>query len=813
MLRASNQTLSVTSEEAIARHKHRFPLPRVLRIAAAALIAVAILCAAAPFVSASHFAGAIQRNLEAFLGRQVDFSAARFTLLTGPGFALEDVTIHEDPRYGLEPFAHATELVAHLRIDKLLGGEIRFSSLRLVEPSLNLVKRADGTWNVVELVQRLAAPRRMPLNLFPAFEIADGRINFKFGARKTTLYITDSDFTIYPARSGKLFMTFSGSPARTDRAGNGFGHLRGGATWYFAPRYNTNQLEADVTIDPSNLGEMTTLVQGYDIGVHGTVSSHFRVSGPATALRIQGELHFTDIHRWDLLPSSGEDWRVRYRGNVDLLAHNFELETVPGRTGEVAPVTLQLRANDFLTHPEWSLVTALNNVSARELLPLAKRMGLPFPQQLSLDGAMNGAISYSSRSGLSGGVSMKDVVLTLPGAPPLRTAVAIATLAPDRIRLDPAIIQTASGGTLEAAGDYSLSTQRLVSSLSTDNFSLDDLKSTANAWFGEPPGLALLEKGTLSGRLTYAYDPKLAGSWSGQFQFADVSLKLPALAVPLTHSRGRITFSDTTLDLDRFSASVGDQQIFAVYHYNAAARRSEHLRVELPSADFKQVEAALDPTLRSESFFARLRLTRRSIPQWLAERNLDGDLTVGQFSLAGNVLGPLAARFTWQGPQIQFASVQLHLPEGLIRANGSVYLGSYTPQYRFEASANGFPWRSGLLGAEGELATSGIGLEILQNLRATGDFSARNVQLSADDLFERVRGNFAFSFADGWPDLRLSNIDASDGEDAWEGQGQTQSEGKLIVNLEHDGQQKQVISTLAAQNASPAAFVDTAPPQ
>lgn len=802
------------SEEAISTTNPPSFLRRALRVAALGLLAIGILCAAAPFISAWRFTGAIQRNLEASLGRQVDFSAVHFTLFTGPGFTLEDVTIHEDPRYGLEPFAHATELVAHLRIDKLLRGEIRFSSLRLVEPSLNLVKRADGTWNVVELVERLAAPRRMPLNLFPAFEIADGRINFKFGARKTTLYITDSDFTIYPARSGKLFMTFSGSPARTDRAGNGFGHLRGTANWYFAPSdRSANQLEANVSIDPSNLGELTTLVQGYDIGVHGTVSSHFRVSGPATALRIRGELHFTDIHRWDLLPSSGEDWRVRYRGNVDLLAHNLELETVPGRAGETAPVALQLRANDFLTHPEWSLVTTLNNASARDLLPLAKRMGLPFPQQLALNGLIDGAVTYSSRSGLGGGVSMKDVVLTLPGVPPLRAPLATVTLAPDRIHLDPASIQTVSAGTLEAAGDYSFSTQRLITSVSADNFSLDDLKSTANAWFGAPPGLALLEKGTLSGRLTYAYDPKLAVSWSGQFEFAEVTLTSPALAVPLTHSRGRITFSDTTLDLDRFSASMGDQQVFATYRYNAAAKRAEHLRVELPSADFTQIEAVLDPTLRSEGLLARLRLTRRSIPQWIAERNLDGDLTIGQFSARGNALGPLGCHFTWQGPQIQFTSAQLHLPEGLIRAHGSLYLGSYAPQYRFEATANGFPWRSGLLGAEGELSTSGTGLEILQNLRATGNFSARNVQLSADDFFESVGGDFEFSFADGWPDLRLSKIEASDGEDDWNGEAQTQSDGKLIVNLEHDGQQRQVISTLTPQSVSPTALVDTALPQ
>ncbi len=230
-----------------------------------------------PLASAAPFKGLSRRRL----GRQVHFDAVHFTLFSGPGFSLDGVTIGEDARFGLEPFAYVPTLQARLRIDKLILGKLRLSSLRLVEPSLNLVKRSDGAWNVVELVQRLSAPRRAPLNLFPAFEVSDGRIDFKLGTRKTTLYLLDSDFLIYPERSGKLYFQFSGSPARTDRAGIGFGHLRGTANWYLSPRdAKANQLEADVTLDPSNLSELTTLFQGHDMGVHGTLSSRLRIEGP-----------------------------------------------------------------------------------------------------------------------------------------------------------------------------------------------------------------------------------------------------------------------------------------------------------------------------------------------------------------------------------------------------------------------------------------------------------------------------------------------------------------------------------------------------
>ena len=131
-----------------------------------------MLSAVAPFINATRFSASIKGALEESLGRQVKFDKVYYRVLPVPGFSLEDVTIAEDPRYGLEPFSYMTGLEARLRIDKLLTGRIRFASLRLIDPSLNIVKREDGTWNVVEFVERMSAPRAMPLNLVPAIQVS-----------------------------------------------------------------------------------------------------------------------------------------------------------------------------------------------------------------------------------------------------------------------------------------------------------------------------------------------------------------------------------------------------------------------------------------------------------------------------------------------------------------------------------------------------------------------------------------------------------------------------------------------------------------
>ena len=85
----------------------------------------------APLISVGHYRQQIQRSLEASLGRRVTIGSIHYTLFAGPGFSLDQVTIGEDPRYGIEPCAYVPNLVARVQLDKLLLGRIQFAELRL----------------------------------------------------------------------------------------------------------------------------------------------------------------------------------------------------------------------------------------------------------------------------------------------------------------------------------------------------------------------------------------------------------------------------------------------------------------------------------------------------------------------------------------------------------------------------------------------------------------------------------------------------------------------------------------------------------
>jgi hypothetical protein len=341
-----------------------------------------------------------------------------------------------------------------------------------------------------------------------------------------------------------------------------------------------------------------------------------------------------------------------------------------------------------------------------------------------------------------------------------------------------------------------------MASLNATGFSVDALKNAINAWFGTPTVLALINGGRIDGVLNYLHQQPAPPVWSGQFQFTDSTLKPEGIAVPLEKAEGQVAFDASNLQITHFASTLGQRQLHGSYRYAANAKRPERLHIELPSADLSEFEKALEPALTAQNLLARLHVTKRKIPGWMAARNMEGDIAVSAFSVDGAALGPMASHFLWQGANLQLSPVQINLPEGLIRGRGSVNLASYAPRCRFNARVSGFPWRGGMLSADGNFETSGMGADSLQNLRADGTFAAADVNFSPDDEFSKISGQFEFSFSDGWPDLKLSRIQASDGLDAWDGTASSQSDGKLVIDLEHAGHQRRVVSTLIPGSAS-----------
>ncbi len=763
---------------------------------------MALAGSVAPFISAGRYGARIQQSLEASLGRKVSIGKAHFTLFAGPGFSIEDVAIGEDPRYGIEPCAYVPLLEARVRLDKLLEGRIQFAELRLegaggIEPTLNLVKRNDGTWNVVELIERLGREGVGYWNFLPALEIGGARLNFKLGDKKSTFYVDDADIAAYLEAPGKVRIRFEGSPSRTDRSGPGFAAFKGDANWYLKPTASKpNQLEADLDLEQSNLSEMITLVEGYDIGIHGTVSSHLEISGPADALHVHGDLRLEDVHRWDLMPSSGEYWNVHFGGVIDLANNRIQFETEPADTRKVAPAVLQVRVNDFLTAPYWSILALLRNAPAENLLPLGRRLGLGLPDGLSVKGLVNGAVGYSSRSGWNGSASLEEVTATIPDLPAFKAPSTTLSIAPDRVHVAPSLIESPAGSALLISGDYVPSTRRLGINLNAQGASLSSLTAALSSWFGKPPVLTAFESGTVTGQLRYLSSPPEEPAWSGEFQITKGSLEPPGFALPVRDFTARFLLAGNQLDVPRFSATLAGHVVAGEYHYNLDAARKERLRVQTAEVDLADLEKVLGPTLGPRDFFSRFRFGHRSTPAWLANRNIEADFAVSDLSIAGNDLGPAKGRCLWLGAAVEVPSIRAQLAEGEIEAQGSISLLDARPRYSFSGRASGLAWKGGRLDVHGLVTTAGFGEDLLRNLQSTGAFEGTDLNPSQDVNFSAVTGNYTLSFDSGWPRLQLTELSAEQAEEAWQGTGSSDKDGGLVLDLTDGARQLHVVSTL-----------------
>src|SRR5579863_10116019 len=116
-----------------------------------ALVAVLFLALAAWFlpslVSVERYRRRLEAGLEQALKRPVDFGAVSLRLLPRPGFVIENVVVHEDPRFGIEPFAASTASIATSPGGASSARALSFPACISITPRLTsyATRRVSGT--------------------------------------------------------------------------------------------------------------------------------------------------------------------------------------------------------------------------------------------------------------------------------------------------------------------------------------------------------------------------------------------------------------------------------------------------------------------------------------------------------------------------------------------------------------------------------------------------------------------------------------------------------------------------------------------
>ena len=281
---------------------------RVVTVAVVVLLALFLV---RPGVS--RLKARIANSISSAVARPVEIGSVHLRFLPQPGFDLENLVIYEDPEFGAEPMLRAPEVTAVVRLTSLVRGRMDIARLELTEPSLNLVRRANGRWNWEALLERTArtplAPTAKPKSEarpgFPYIEASSGRINFKAGQEKKPYALLNADFALWQESENTWGARLKAEPLRTDMSLSDTGLLRMNGTWQRAGSLRETPLQFSAEWDRAQLGQLTKLISGNDKGWRGEVRLDATLSGAPAAMQIAVDSTIQDFHRYDIASSDG----------------------------------------------------------------------------------------------------------------------------------------------------------------------------------------------------------------------------------------------------------------------------------------------------------------------------------------------------------------------------------------------------------------------------------------------------------------------------------------------------------------------------
>ncbi len=351
---------------------------------------------------ASRLKSRIIASVSSGVGRPVDIGAVHVRLLPRPGFDLDNLVVYEDPAFGAEPMLRASEVTAALRLTSMLRGRLEIARLDLTEPSLNLVRGANGRWNLEALVERTAhtplAPtakaksERRPA--FPYIQATSARINFKIGAEKKPYALTNADFSLWQDSENAWGARLKGTPVRTDLNLNDTGVLQVDGTWQRAETLRDTPLEFSVEWNHAQLGQLTKLISGSDHGWRGGVQLDVTMKGTPAKLQVASNASVQDFRRYDITRGEALNLATHCDGQYSSVDHTFH-EVVCSAPVGAGLITVKGDVGAPGNHNYKVTITA-ENVPASGAAILAQRAKKNLPDDLAAGGTVSGSVSIDA---------------------------------------------------------------------------------------------------------------------------------------------------------------------------------------------------------------------------------------------------------------------------------------------------------------------------------------------------------------------------------------------------------------------------------
>jgi hypothetical protein len=649
----------------------------------------------------------IAGSISGALSRRVEISSVSFRFLPQPGFDLENFVVYDNPAFSAEPILRAQEVTAALRVTSLFRGRLEISRLSLTEPSLNLVRTAEGRWNLGNFVERASkipiAPtskaKSEPRAGFPYIEASNGRINFKLGQEKKAFALTDADFSVWQNSENAWSMRLKARPVRTDSNLSDTGILRAEGSWQRSVTLGETPLLFNLQWEGAQLGQFTKLATGADRGWRGVILWSAQLSGTPANLNVQSSASIDDFRRYDIAGSDVLHLAAQCSGHYDSTALQLSgldcrapvgagTLKVSGNVGNLGPTRnfdLVFTGRDI---PIPSVVALLHHAKkyiADDLVSSGK-----LDADFTLNSGQNGQAIWQGSGAVQNGrllsaLNNTDLIFdripfaVSPGkmnvssdpGPHLDlgpTRVSVGAPTPVTIR---ASISRASYG-LQLQGDTRI--RRLLQAA-----------RTLGLPFSQPAadGSAKVEL-------------QIAGIWSGfqpaiitgKAQLSGVRAEIAGVNSPLEIATANITLRPDEATADNVTATLGPST------WHGSLTRPRHcvdpsactVHFDFQTKELTAVQAAQLFVSEQAQPWYRFLSSPQTGNSFLANLNAEGTLKVNQMLIRQFTATQVSAKVTWKGRRLQLTDLRGDFLGGTHTGEWDADFSTDSPQYTGQGS-------------------------------------------------------------------------------------------------------------------------------
>ncbi len=537
-----------------------------------------------PFINVNRYRKRVADSIGRALGREVSVANIQLKLLPRPALALSNFVVAEDPSYGSEPMLRAATVTAYIRLTSLWRGQLEIGTLDLDSPSLNLVRRSDGHWNLEELVERTTQAASAPTTKtrpearprFPYVEASAGRINFKLGQVKKAFAFTDADFALWLDSESQWGVRLEARPMRTDVGISDTGTLRLDGRFQRGSIVRKTPVNLKLTLTGGPLGQITTLVYGHDRGWRGTVNSNATLTGTPAELGITLDAQVDDFRRYDI--ALGEALRMRVHCTATYSSSDDVLDNVQCES-PIGPGVLRVRGNaQGWAGEAYDLGISAEQVPAQRLVALARHAKKDLPADLTATGDVEAVFTVRKLRGgiptwggggrceqlalhaevLKRDLEIGEVQFVVPGAAsaPGRSKRHARTFAQPAMKTGLRLVvkpfPLTLGATSPATATAAFDQDHYIVSLSGEA-ELSRLVSVAKALGIGTPGIGLAGAAQIN--------LEIGGTWvgfappvpSGKVQLRDATAELQGVSAPLQIASADATLANQAVNVTSFT--------------------------------------------------------------------------------------------------------------------------------------------------------------------------------------------------------------------------------------------------------------------